>query len=161
MFNQQQATQILSTLVGQMTARNSPFRLALSDTQGEMEDHGGDQPESRGSTAPSLISPANSRTIANDIEAEQPETVPQTTTGPPYDSYPIANGKTGSKGGQCSQWCSCVCHSRRTFFVPSPIGTVSGSFSGFSLLKRRCTEHACKGPTDVSASIVVQFHDWF
>lgn len=156
-FNQQQANQILSTLVGQMTFQTSPIRRTLSGTQGAREDPGGDQSASAGLTAGRVIQPA----IASGVEADQHETLNPTTTGLPYDFHFTKDGLTGHSGKQCSLWCSCACHSRKIFLMSSPLGTLSGSVSGLPLLTRRCTEHSCQNPAGSSGSIVYRFPSWF
>lgn len=144
-----------------MTAQTSPIRETLSGTQGVTEDYNGEQLENGALTAQPLIQPANMRIIASDVEAEQPETLKPSTTGLSYDFHFAKDGLPADKGKKCSLWCSCVCHSRKVFLVPSPFGTLSGSFSGLPLLTRRCTEHSCKNREGPSVNIVYRFPSWF
>lgn len=144
-----------------MTGQKPPVRRALSGTQDAMADHGGDRSESGGPTAGPGIEPANTRMIASDAEVEQPETLPPTTTRFPYDLHFPTDNQATHIGKQCPPWCSCACHSRTTFLVPSPFGTLSGSFSGLPLLTGRCAEHACKRPTGPSGCIAYRFPSWF
>lgn len=147
--------------MGQMTVQGSPIQKALSDIQDVTEDHGGNRSESGCSAKQAGTQPANIRWKASGVEVGKPETLPPTTTGFPWDSRFAKDGQVAHTGKQCSLWCSCACHSRKTFFVPSPFGTVSGSPSGLPLLTRRCAEHACKCPTGPSGSIVYRFPSWF
>ena len=144
-----------------MTAQSWPIRRTVPGTQGATEDLNEDQSESGDLTAQSIIEPANMRMIASNVEAEQPETLNPSTTGLSYDFHFAKDGLPAYKGKKCSLWCSCVCHSRKIFFVPSPFGTLSGSFSGLPLVTRRCTERSCQNPEGPSGSIVYRFPSWF
>ena len=160
-LNQQQATQILSALVGQNIAQHSRIERALLGIQGVAEGHELDQSESASSNAQPVMQPANIGTIASDNEAEQPEISTLSTTGLPYDFRSAKDRRLAFKGKQCSLWCSCACHSRKKFRLPSPFGTLSGSFSGLPLLTRRCAERACQNSAGPSGSIVYRFPSWF
>lgn len=144
-----------------MTAQNSPIRRTLSITEGETESCGGDQLESGGPTARPVIQAADNGMIASNVEVEQHVTLPPTTTGFPYNSNFAKDGQNAYGRKQCSPWCSCACHTRTIFTVPSPFGTLSGSFSGLPLLKPRCAENACKSPEGPSGNIFYQFPTWF
>lgn len=158
MFNQQEATQILSTLMGQMTAQISPIRRALSTAQNVTEVN---QSESRGSSAQSTVQHSDVRMDAGKAEVGQAETLPTRTTETSRD-FQFAQGSLAAYGGnKCSLWCSCACHSPMTFSLLSRFGTVSGSLSRLPWQKRSCTEYSCKGPKYVSDSIVYQFPSWF
>ena len=147
--------------MGQMTVQGSTIQKVLSDIQDVTENHGGNRSESGCSASQAGTRPANIRSKASGVEVGQPETLPPMTTGFPWGSRFAKDGQLAHTGKQCSLWCSCACRSRKTFFVPSPFGTVSGSFSGLPLLTRRCAEHACKCPTGPSGSIVYRFPSWF
>lgn len=147
--------------MAQMTAQNSPIRRTLSDTEGVIESHGDDRSESGGSTARPVSQAVNDQMIASNVKVEQPETLPPATIRSSYEFSVAKDGQYAYRGKQCSSWCSCACHSRKNFIVPSPLGTLSGSFSGLPLLKPRCAEHACKNPERPSGNIVYQFPTLF
>ena len=158
MFNQQQATQVLSTLVGQMTAQTSPIRRTLSTTQNGVELN---QSEGGNSTARSTLQPSDIRMDAGNVEDGQAETLPARTNEPLRDFQFAQGGQPAYEGTKCSLWCSCACHSPRTFSLLSSFGTVWVSLSSLPWLKRSCTEYTCKGPENASDSIVYQFPSWF
>lgn len=147
--------------MGQMTVQGSTIQKALSDIQDVTEDHGGSRSESGCSASQAGTQPANIRSKASGVKVGQPETLPPMTTDFPWGSRFAEDGQVAHTGKQCSPWCSCACHSRKIFFVPSPFGTVLGSLSGLPLLTRRRAEHACKCPTGPSGSIVYRFPSWF
>ena len=157
-FKQQEATQILSTLVEQMAAQTSPFRRALSIAQNGTEVN---QSEGRGSIAPSIAQHSDVRMDADNAEVGQAETLPTRTSGLSRDFQFAQGSQAAYEGKNCSLWCSCACHSPMTFSMLSRFGTVSGSLSSLPRLKRSCTEYTCKGPQFASGSIVYQFPSWF
>ena len=157
-FNQRQATQILSTLVEQMPAQTSPIRRVLSIAQNVTAVN---QSEGRGSTARCNVQHSDIRIDASNAEVGQAETLPARTTEPSRDFQFAQDSQAAYGGKKCSLWCSCACHSPMTFSMLSRFGTVSGSLSKLPWLKRSCTEYTCKGPKYASGSIVYQFPSWF
>ena len=112
-------------------------------------------------TTRTITQPVSPQLLEGDVEVEQPETLLSTTTRLPDDLQILRGNQATHIGTQCPPWCSCTCHCRKTFFLPSPFGTLSGSFSDLPLLTGRCAEHACKRPTGPSGSIIYRFPSWF
>ena len=144
-----------------MTVHTSPVRRATSGTHGVIGEQGGGQSENRDSTARPVAQSADMRMTESEIEVDQPGTSVPTKTKYPHDFDLAKDWQRAYQGKQCSLWCSCACHSRKTFFMSSHFGALSGYISGISLRVRQCVEHNCKCPTSPSGSIVYQFPDWF
>ena len=144
-----------------MTAHTSPVRRATSDTRGVIGEQARGQCEHGNSTARPVAQSADIRITESETEFHQPGLSVPTKTMSPYDFDFAKDWQPIYQGKQCSLWCSCACHSRKTFYVSSYFGTLSGYVSGVSLLGRRCVEYGCRCPTSPSGSIVYRFPNWF
>ena len=144
-----------------MTAHTSPVRRATSGTHGVIGEQRRGQSENRNSTARPVAQSADIRVTQSETEVHQPGPSVPTKTKSPYDFDFVKDWQRAYQGKQCSLWCSCTCHSRKTFSLSSHFGTLSGYVSGVSSLVHRCAEHSCKCPSNPAGSIVYRFPDWF
>ena len=144
-----------------MAAHTSPVRRATSDTHGVIGEQARDQSEHRNSTARPVAESAGIQITESETEAHQSDPSVPTKTKSPYDFDFAKDWQPAYQGKQCSLWCSCACHSRKSFCVSSHFGTLSGYISGVSLLRRRCVEYSCRCPTIPSGSVVYRSPDWF
>ena len=63
----------------------------------------------------------------------------------PYESPSEDLRKAASQWAYCGGWCSCACHRRGRFKVPSVLGLLLLSFSGRGIFQPLCTESSCRG----------------
>jgi hypothetical protein len=65
----------------------------------------------------------------------------------------------------CKPWCSCICHTERSFRSPSFMEQLVGSlfvgYSGIPILRQKCNQHSCHLESQPLVYITYFFPIWF
>jgi hypothetical protein len=103
------------------------------------------------------------RLHGNEIRQTALETQPLLEIG---SSSSILSIKAYAQGfrSTCSNWCSCVCHSRRTTKLSTPFRNILGSlfigYTGFPNFTPACNEAKCTKRSCPKAEIIYYFPVW-
>jgi hypothetical protein len=65
----------------------------------------------------------------------------------------------------CKPWCSCICHTERSFRSPSFMEKLVGSlfigYSGVPILRQKCNQHSCHLESQPLMYVTYYFPTWF
>jgi len=104
------------------------------------------------------------RLHGNEIRQTALETQPLLEIG---SSSSVLSIKAYAQGfrSRCNNWCSCVCHSRRTIKLSTPMKNILGSlfigYTGFPKLTPVCNEARCKKRSSPKIELTYYFPLWF